>query len=370
MALLENLIKSNESNLGRALTDEEKAQLGTIVERSGDQIEDQISARQKNEAQIAQTGKGVPVKQFIKNLKEEAPAGGGISKELKGESKFSSDANRPELAAERVVGNIPLMGMMSGEVRNQLQAKGGDISPERSVALTVNALRGFKDSNSPLDANNIIQKAVKSFTVDPEIAKANKLEKKNKALLEGKIADSVSTLSNATEIARNFDLDAFTLQGRASEKISGFLDSLNLASTSDKQLIEGRRAQKQKIEVIFQQYRKMITGAQASVAELEQLKKATLNNDLSPSQAKSSLRDLMVNLIRDQKAVSNLLTQGIDLKKLAGEDADSALISERVKVMNESRDDIEKEIVGIFPGLASEEDNQELLDALRRKRGL
>ena len=73
----------------------------------------------------------------------------------------------------------------------------------------------------------------------------------------------------------------------------------------------------QQVDRLFNQYRKSITGAAASVKELEMLKKSMLNNDLSPVQHKAVL-DAMANAAQfDVKIKQRLLDEGLSFNNKA-----------------------------------------------------
>lgn len=72
---------------------------------------------------------------------------------------------------------------------------------------------------------------------------------------------------------------------------------------------------KQGIEQIFNQYRKEITGAAASVQELERLKEAMMNADLSPTQFESSYNEFIAKIMRGQKIAAQMAREGYDPSK-------------------------------------------------------
>lgn len=75
---------------------------------------------------------------------------------------------------------------------------------------------------------------------------------------------------------------------------------------------------KQGIEQIFNAYRKEITGAAAAVQELERLKQAMLNADLSPTQFEASYNEFIAKVMRGQKIAAQMVREGYDPSKEEG----------------------------------------------------
>jgi len=81
----------------------------------------------------------------------------------------------------------------------------------------------------------------------------------------------------------------------------------------DEEFLGKRRAYLEQVAQSFNAYRKEITGAAAAVQELEDLKKATLNADLGPTEFKASL-DLLEKKVRRSRAIKRkFLREGIDV---------------------------------------------------------
>lgn len=70
----------------------------------------------------------------------------------------------------------------------------------------------------------------------------------------------------------------------------------------------------QKIERLFNSYRKLITGAGASTAELDRLQKSYLSGGLSETEFEASLDQLHADTMRDLNINASLLRQGENLK--------------------------------------------------------
>lgn len=68
---------------------------------------------------------------------------------------------------------------------------------------------------------------------------------------------------------------------------------------------------KQRVEQFFNAYRKLITGAGASVGELNMLRDSVLNSDLSPAQFRAVMDDAISRFEDDEQISSNILKRGI-----------------------------------------------------------
>ena len=123
------------------------------------------------------------------------------------------------------------------------------------------------------------------------------------------VASGEEMLSTLDRIAKTYDRDALTYKGQAAAWADRVGNKLGISSgeTAKKQ-----RAFVQNVESVFNQYRKDITGAAASVKELDRLKSAMINIDLSPAEfeaAYTEFRSALEATITIRKA---LLSRGID----------------------------------------------------------
>lgn len=145
--------------------------------------------------------------------------------------------------------------------------------------------------------------------------------------LQGDIATAQKTLTGLDQIADNYKSDYLTYFGRGRAKLASELGK-TLGNRADASFLAGRTKFKTSVEQFFNQYRKEITGAAASVQELDRLKQSMLNTDLSPVEfeaAYSQFRD-MTN--RSLAIKQKLLAQGIPLgSKEFGQRMDTELLS-------------------------------------------
>ena len=145
--------------------------------------------------------------------------------------------------------------------------------------------------------------------------------------LQGDIITGQKTLAGLDQIAQNYQSDYLTYfgKGRAqAASIGGKLTGKRL----DANFLSGRTKFRTSVDQFFNQYRKEITGAAASVQELDRLRQSMLNTDLSPVEfeaAYSQFRDLTN---RSMAIKQKLLSQGIPLgSRQFGELMDNELLS-------------------------------------------
>jgi len=132
----------------------------------------------------------------------------------------------------------------------------------------------------------------------------------------GKIEQKLVTFREQTQmldqIDADFDPDALTYLGKLSNAFTAVKEKAGI------ELSEEESARQQSIirftngiEQLFNAYRKEITGAAASVQELDRLKASMINKDLSPTQFKAAY-DQFANQIRQGMALySSMLENGI-----------------------------------------------------------
>lgn len=127
------------------------------------------------------------------------------------------------------------------------------------------------------------------------------------------VINAVGTLDRLDEIANNYKRDYLTTQGRVSGWVGTQADRLGMASKDQKQFIQGRRRFTQMVDQEFNAYRKDITGAAAAMAELESLKKAMINTDLSPSEFEAAYTTYRESVGRMLRLKQRILREGIPL---------------------------------------------------------
>ena len=111
-----------------------------------------------------------------------------------------------------------------------------------------------------------------------------------------RVLTSFENIVKLDDIANNFDPSYFTYAGAAKSATGAVLDKVGLSSELD---ITGtvdfnskRVIAISQIDMLFNQYRKEITGAAAAVQELERLEKSYLNSKRGPEATKAMLNEL------------------------------------------------------------------------------
>lgn len=135
--------------------------------------------------------------------------------------------------------------------------------------------------------------------------------------LEGEVKDLAGQLVEMDSIADTYSKDFLTYAGRAKSLGYNILDKLDMANPEQVKFVKQRQAFVQKVESVFNAFRKDITGAAASVVELEGLKKAIINADQGPAQFEASYAEFMSKLKRAIKVKQQLIEDGIPLNGAA-----------------------------------------------------
>jgi len=123
------------------------------------------------------------------------------------------------------------------------------------------------------------------------------LSKSVKSTLQKGVLDAYDNLAKLDAITDNFDASYFTSVGVGKAAVGAMLDRTFAVSSEDD--ITGtvafnakRTVAAAQIDMLFNQYRKEITGAAAAVQELERLKKSYLNTERGPEATKAMLNEL------------------------------------------------------------------------------
>lgn len=114
------------------------------------------------------------------------------------------------------------------------------------------------------------------------------------------------------------------LASKAAEKTKGIPGVESLVDSAAKQLtgLSGKERTKfikdstgylNSVEQMFQSYRKQVTGAQASVAEIKMLRDIFLNKDMSPSEFQGALSQLVDKVEGESGFKKEVLRKGIDI---------------------------------------------------------
>ncbi|WP_298981692.1 hypothetical protein [uncultured Roseibium sp.] len=127
----------------------------------------------------------------------------------------------------------------------------------------------------------------------------------------GAVAD-IQNLSDLHSIAELYSEEALTYQGQARGFANRQLDKVGLASPEGQEYLAQKTKFTNAVEQVFNQYRKEITGAAASVQELDRLKKSLLNTDMSPAEFRAAYGQFVEKLQRSLQIKLALKEQGID----------------------------------------------------------
>lgn len=134
------------------------------------------------------------------------------------------------------------------------------------------------------------------------------------------------SLNRMDAVAKDYSGNYLTIPGQIRAGTASTLGKLT-GKSGDKEFLQGKTKFENGTEQLFNAYRKEITGAAASVQELDRLKKSMLNVDQSPEEFEASysqFRDIITSSIALKE---QLLSQGLkpDSKEL-GTAIDSAIL--------------------------------------------
>ena len=221
--------------------------------------------------------------------------------------KLSMEEDSNYKLAEAIRENDPVLAdrVEAGDAQSitialsSLKKKEEDIS---SLAIKVKDAFGFEVGSNENMAQMQILMAKESNGQDITITLNDKgqqvmpLTKPVKALLQKGVLTSFENIVKLDDIANNFDPSYFTYAGAAKSATGAVLDKVGLSSELD---ITGtvdfnskRVIAISQIDMLFNQYRKEITGAAAAVQELERLEKSYLNSKRGPEATKAMLNEL------------------------------------------------------------------------------
>ena len=144
------------------------------------------------------------------------------------------------------------------------------------------------------------------------------------------ISSKEKDLMGIGRILRNYDEEYLTTKGKAGVATSSFAEKnrsipvLGAAADYVAESITGRTPEERKdflknstkfsneIEQFFNKYKHEITGAAAAEKEIQQLRQSVLNGEMSPSQFKGSVDQLVQKTLGEQNYDKYVLGKGID----------------------------------------------------------
>jgi hypothetical protein len=167
------------------------------------------------------------------------------------------------------------------------------------------------------------------------------LTKPQQSKVQGQAVDAEAMLANLDVVGDAYKSEYLTYQGQAKGFIARQTDKFGVATEDQEKYLKGRRAFTETVDQIFNAYRSEITGAAASIAEIDRLKNAMLNSDLSPAEFESSLNSFRAKVKRDLTRYRELLNSGLTV-----EEAGAALDAELPADAAQSKDE---QIQAAFP---------------------
>ena len=190
------------------------------------------------------------------------------------------------------------------------------------------------DPNTPEGqafVRDLLTKPESSVNISNVVGGRQPLTKPTRNKVQDELRSAEESLRRTQRIRETFDPDMLTFLGKGEAAIAEFADRANVSSANQKTLLRKKRAFTQNVNREFNAYRKLITGAAASVQELESLKTAIINEDLSPSQFESAFNEYVSELERGIRIRREMLAEGIDVGAPEfGDEFDRRFLGERV----------------------------------------
>jgi hypothetical protein len=133
-----------------------------------------------------------------------------------------------------------------------------------------------------------------------------------KTALEKKQVYNIEQLVELDEMGKAYAEEYLTVGGDLKALTGRWKSKLGLkTSTEEKAFLKNRRKFTQKVNRTFNAYRNEITGAAAAMAELESLKEAMLNTDLSAPEFEGAFEEYQASLKRSVRITNMLRRQGV-----------------------------------------------------------
>lgn len=149
-----------------------------------------------------------------------------------------------------------------------------------------------------------------TVTINPE--QPVPLDKPNAKDSQSRVLRSGEALARMKRIGDGYLPEYLTYQGNIRAGLLGMKDKAGVDLTEDeRQFLYGRRRFTQNINREFNAYRKEITGAAASMGELESLKKAMLSEDLSPAEFEAAYNEYYTELQYSNRLYNRVLREGL-----------------------------------------------------------
>ena len=206
-----------------------------------------------------------------------------------------------------------------------------------------------------------IKKPGQSFTVSPDgtiefttgVLAHPTLGKPVVKNLQETIISGEQNLSRLDRIVADYEPKFLTFAGQIGASVTALKSKFGAnVSKENKEFLKSRRKFTQGVNTFFNAYRKEITGAAAAVAELEGLKKAVLNEDLSPIEFEAAVEQFREEVLRINRLNRRILREGLTGKKgqqldllfSAGEDDNIEARGAELEAQNVPFDQIMKQL--------------------------
>ena len=144
-----------------------------------------------------------------------------------------------------------------------------------------------------------------------------------KSSLQKEIVGLTGQLGDLEFLGKTAFTDALTIQGKAKKAGLRLADSLKIdIGPENREYLGKTRVFVEGVEQVFNQYRKLITGAQAAMKEITMLRDSILNKKLSPSEFQYSFDRYMGQIKRSLRIKRMLLREGVTSEKALGKQID------------------------------------------------
>jgi hypothetical protein len=221
-----------------------------------------------------------------------------------------------------------------GDTKRIAAEKGVDYTPPEGWSLSKPKAAGMKVYDS--QGNLIVDTG------------GGGMAKSTQGKLETETIADYETLHQLEEVKNVYQDEFLTYQGKAKGLWNKLKDKANIdLTTEEKQYVGSKKKFDQRVNQFFNAYRKMITGAAASEKELESLKKAVINTDLSPTEFKAAYDDMVQGYQRSIRINNRLLREGVRRGTSKwGKRFDDLYMSDSDDVIDERAADLQKKNPG------------------------
>lgn len=131
--------------------------------------------------------------------------------------------------------------------------------------------------------------------------------------LQKRQIDNGQILTRLDDVARTYSEDFLTYQGQFADWLGQRAEKSGVPIGEQwRQFIKEKSGFASNVEGLFNDYRRVVTGAAAAVAELDRLKKAMLNMDMSPSQFQGHYEEYRGYVERLNNAIIKTQKEGLN----------------------------------------------------------